>query len=362
MVIFLTRKFPPSTGGMETFSYELTTRFSGEKQVIHYGQAQWHVVWAAPLLLLRGVVAARRAKRMGTPVVLHLGDLVLAPIAPFLRMLTGIPIVVTVHGLELTFSGFGGLYPRLITWGMRAISHYVAVSQPTADLLTERGVGANHITVIPHGVDLPEPQGRAEARATLCLLAGVETTTCEDRLILLSVGRLVERKGVAWCIEHLLPRILDLNPLYIITSTGPERERIAELIVQHDLQQYVHTVGRVSDDTLHAAYTGCDIFLMPNIHIPGDTEGFGFVAIEAAIHGAPVLTSGIEGIAAAIHDGKNGVYAEAENPEAFEAQIRAWAANPSARKTAGTKGKTYTAKHFQWDDIIQQYTDLFSSI
>ena len=84
---------------------------------------------------------------------------------------------------------------------------------------------------------------------------------------------------------------------------------------------------------------------MPNISVPGDVEGFGIVAIEAAACGTPVVASDIQGIRDAVIDGETGFLLEERNVAAFVGAIRKGAAFDremiKKRLSTGTVGKRY---------------------
>lgn len=353
--VFFTRKFPPQKGGMETFSWELTRNFPGNKKVIHHGKRQADIVWLAPLFVIQALWYARSTR------LFHLSDLVLAPIAPLIRSLTDTPIVVTVHALELTFDAFGGLYQRLMNWALRsgAIDHYVCVSEYTAQLLRDRGVDPKQIRVITHGVTLPENlPSKKDARTQLHNEFGIDV----NRPLLLTIGRLVKRKGVAWFVETVLPRLAEYNPLYIIGSDGPEREQIRAAAQRTGMENNIHFTGFVNTAQLNALYAGCDIWVSPNIPVENDAEGFGFVAIEAAVRGMPVIAADIEGIPSAIHDGKNGLLLEPQNADAFTEKLLYWLEHTEQRTAFAGHAQQYTREHFQWKTVAQEYASLFDYV
>jgi glycosyltransferase involved in cell wall biosynthesis len=69
-------------------------------------------------------------------------------------------------------------------------------------------------------------------------------------------------------------------------------------------------------------YNASDIFIMPNMTVPGDMEGFGIVALEAGSCGLPVIASNIEGIQDAVIDGKTGYLVREGDVEGFLRGIR----------------------------------------
>lgn len=356
-ILFLTRKYPPQKGGMETFSYRLTTLYPGEKTIIHYGQKQRDIVWVVPLLCIRALFTLRKTS------VVHLGDMVLAPIALVLKRFTKKPIVATAHALELTYKN--PLLRSLINASLSSIDAFVAVSPYTADLLKQRGVPSEKISVITHGVDEVTPKQQTLARNILSKALNIDPATCQKATILLTVGRLVKRKGVAWFIESVLPRLQapqDSRLLYLIVSDGPDRKHIEQLIQQHNLSNQAKLLGKVSDDMLAILYSAGDIFVMPNIRVEGDAEGFGFVAIEAAAYGLPVIASNMDGIPAAIHNQQNGILVEPGNADAYEQALRQWCAHPEERRAFGQQARTYTLQAFRWETKVQEYQQLFERL
>lgn len=353
-ILFLTRKFPPHRGGMETFSAQLTQQYTGAKTVVAYSTQPKDIWWVALALFLRGLLLSRRVS------LFHLGDLVLAPVGVMLKKLTGKPVVVTVHGLELTHPN-----PRLrqlINWALPSIDQFVAVSQYTASLLKARGVAKNKITIIPHGVIPTQALDDAKARQQIAAALSLSTKRIEGKLIITSVGRLIKRKGVAWFIANVLPALKALNPLYLVASDGPNRADIERVIRVHHMEPFVHLLGEVDETTRQALYYGSDLFVFPNIFVPGDAEGFGFVAIEAAAAGLPVIASRIDGIPDAIHHEQNGLLVTAGEPAGFIEAITYWAHHPIQRHRFGETARVYTLEHFRWADVAKQYEELFATI
>lgn len=360
-ILFITRKYPPVTGGMETFSWELTQRFpGGQKRILAYPQRkQWHIIWVLPLLFVRALFSLRDITHI------HLGDLVLAPLAILLRLLGKRPIIATVHGLELTYHN--RILRALINASLHSITHFVAVSTYTRDLLVARGIHPEHITIITHGVDIPATIDNTQARQRIYELVAQHTTTQSihthsDTLFMLTTGRHVRRKGFVWFIETVLPQLRQLNYIYLITSSGPDTNAIQAAIERQHLQDRVVLLGTVSTTDLSALYSGCDLFIMPNIPVANDAEGFGFVAIEAAAHGAAVIASDIEGIPSAIEHGRNGILLEPMNATVYARTINELAASPQQRQALGTSAREYIAQHRTWKHAVEQYLQLFQNI
>lgn len=85
---------------------------------------------------------------------------------------------------------------------------------------------------------------------------------------------------------------------------GIYKEKIKGIIDKYNLEKYVFMLGKVDDKILKLLYNTSDIFVIPNIPVVGDMEGFGIVALEVASCGVPVVASKLEGIKEAVQDGK----------------------------------------------------------
>jgi phosphatidylinositol alpha-1,6-mannosyltransferase len=98
---------------------------------------------------------------------------------------------------------------------------------------------------------------------------------------------------------------------------GPEFERIKNIIQKLNLEKRVHLLGHISDEKKNCLYQISNIFIMPNISVANDQEGFGIVAIEAGSYGIPVIASDIEGIRDAIIEGSTGHLIKEKDVQAF---------------------------------------------
>ena len=82
---------------------------------------------------------------------------------------------------------------------------------------------------------------------------------------------------------------------------------IENAISAHDLAGKVQLLGHVSNDEIFTLYAAAGVFVFPLVETPGDVEGFGMVAIEAASHGTPTVAFDCGGVGDAVIDGKNGI-------------------------------------------------------
>lgn len=124
----------------------------------------------------------------------------------------------------------------------------------------------------------------------------MERHALADQLVFVTLGRLVERKGVDMVLRAL-GELRDEMPawLYLIVSDGPYRQRLEEITRELDLTSNVTFTGYFDQEELVSCYNLCDVFAMPNRAVGHEAEnslsveGFGMVFLEAAACGKPVI-------------------------------------------------------------------------
>lgn len=315
-LLFVTRKFPPSVGGMETLAAGVWRVVSQEwpnaKLIANEGSNR-RLPWWVPLALARtvGLVVAGRAGFVLT------GDALLyALLSPVLHLLR-VPHATMVMGLDVTYEN--RLYRSVVHTALRRAPSVIAISGATAQAAREFGVPAARTHVVRLGVPAPvvTVEDRAARRTDLGAAVGVPA----DAVVLATLGRLVRRKGARWFVEEVLPA-LDETVHYVVAGSGPESEAVASAARAAGLSSRVHLLGAVDDELREAVLQGADIFVQPNIRVPGDMEGFGLVTIEAALRGTPVVAAALEGILDAVVDGSTGALVAAEDANAWTQRLR----------------------------------------
>jgi phosphatidyl-myo-inositol dimannoside synthase len=147
-----------------------------------------------------------------------------------------------------------------------------------------------------------------------------------------------------------------------VIGEGPQRPAIRAAIDKHGLQRHVRLLGRAADDLYAAAYNGADVFVMPNIMVPGDMEGFGLVLLEAALCALPVVAADMEGIRDAVADGRNGRLVPSSDAIGFQKSIRHFLDDPAAAKKFGRQSRDYTLQHYRWDTVAGHYLDIYKKL
>lgn len=355
--LFVTRCFPPATGGMERFAKDLSSAVSEKSDVtiLSWGGSKAALLVVLPYFFIRSLWSLIKQQVD----VLHAQDgvvsIVLAPLARIFNK----PMVVVIHGLDVTYQNT--LYQSLIRRSLHHAKTVICISNAAKEAVLKRGVNARKVQVIPLGItDDLFMNDKTRARAEVEKFARVS----KDAKLLLASGRLVERKGVDWFIAEVLPLIIKKQPetVLLVSGEGPWRTKIETVVEEQGLANSVRLLGRTTDEQLKYLYNACDCFVMPNVIIAGDMEGFGRVLLEAALCAVPVVASGIEGIVDAIRDGKNGQLVGPRQAKEHTKAILEIIGNPTRARKIGAQARSYTLRHYSWPVIAESYVDVYRNV
>lgn len=341
---------------MELFAYDLSNALADQ---IDLKLLKWSgkgrakaVLIAVPYLFAK---ATRELMKGGIDVI-HVNDGLMAPAGYLLSRIFHKPFTVVVHGLDITYTN--RFFKTVVPWAVSRADQVFCISQAAADEAVKRGVPQEKLAVIPLAVrdDLHGESNRAALIKYLEVPAGTP--------ILLTVGRLQKRKGVAWFIGEALPGLVKKYPdlLYLVIGEGPERANIEAVIAETGLEKNVRLAGRLEGEAYAAAYNGADVFVMPNIPVTGDVEGFGLVLLEASLCTRPVVAADLEGIKDAVADGKNGILVPPKNVQAFQEAVGRFLKDKQYATRFGRQSRAHSLNNYQWPAIASRYVEYYRQI
>lgn len=352
MILFITRKHPPAVGGMEQLSYQLTQGVAARTtaRIIAWGGSQKLL----PLFLIYATAASLWTILFQPVRVVHIGDIVLAPLGRLLQLLTRRRIVVTAHGLDIIYPH--PLYRRVVLPAARRLDHVVCISEHARNLCLASGFDPARLSVIPVGIE-PQTPPTLSGEEQAAWLAEWDLTP-RPRRLLLTVGRLVRRKGVAFFIREVMPRLPD-DFIYLVVGEGVEAANTRAAVAEAGLERRVRLLGKLPPDALRAAYALADVFVMPNIPVPNDAEGFGIVALEARAAGLPVIASALEGISDACAGEPDARLVPASDAEAFARALMAVRDDELSPARRAARSERVAAQ-FGWPAIVDRYLVVFN--
>ncbi len=308
-----------------------------------------------PGYIAASALAARRLAARGDFDVVHAHWPLPHVIPGWTAASKGLPLVLTFHGVELTFARSAPV-PFLVPLLRRAVRSADAVtanSTYTAGLIRE--LHDRPVEIVPFGstIDVPDDSAIADSSPS---------SGPASPLRLLFVGRLVERKGVRYLLDALALDP-DADVRLDIVGEGPLRAALESRCSAAGLADRVTFHGFVDAHELHRRYAEAHAFVLPAaVDAKGDIEGLGVVLIEAASFGLPLIASDAGGITDIVVDGDTGVLVPPGDATALAGAIRELAGDPDRARRLGRRAREHASRRFSWDRIIatleRMYHDL----
>lgn len=383
-ILFVSHKYPPATGGMEKQSYELIQGVAKHTKVhlLVYKKGEQNLITF--FLGLNRKILQMLKVNPGIQVI-HFNDGLIASLALFHKGYEHIKRVVTLHGLDVVFPL--RYFQQKIIPQFNRYDLLITVSHATAKEAVYRGISEDKIRIIANGVD---HQIADQCEMKLEHLQIKYPILQSKPNYLITLGRPVKRKGFSWLLNQVvrdLPKdfqllmvgpfnaepkwtekLLRLLPrklyhLFTLFLGYPSDEaQIRQLLKDPEIASKVVHLGKVPFHDLQALLANSTAFLMPNIHVPGDMEGFGLVCLEASLAGTLALASATEGITDAIHDRKNGILLPSADKEAWRTMILQLLEDPTAFNDLKRSYQTYSKAHYSWKLMACNYWDVFQEL
>lgn len=366
-ILFVSRAFPPTIGGIEKQNAEVA-EFLGkisDVTLIANTRGKSFLPFFIPWAVLQILVKARGHD------VLLLGDGVIAPLGAMAKLLfPRLTVVSIVHGLDLTFAKQAGVFATLYKYinlpSLKKLDGLVCVSQETKRTALSVGMEESKLTVIPNGVDPTFFEGTYERQALEQFL----NQNLQNKRVIVRIGRFVRHKGVLWFIRNVMPKLPENSILVaaggVAKGAHPGDSNIFPLceqaIKELGLESRVLLYPNLDWDKVKLLLHTADVAVSPNVPVPGSMEGFGISVIEAGIAKLPIVVSKLEGLQEAVADGENGIFVEPENVDQFVEKINWLLADDARRKEFGETARAYTLEHYSWDKLSEQYLQTLDSL
>jgi len=366
-ILFISHKYPPAVGGMEKQSFELINNAALYLKVhtIVYDNEESILTF---FFRLNQRILSKIKDNPGIR-LLHFNDGLIAALASFHKGYDHLKKVVTLHGLDIVFPF--PYFQRKVIPRFNTFDQVIAVSQATAEAAQSRGIDSSRISVIPNGVDPVASISMQE----------------DDKFppYFITLGRPVKRKGFSWLMQQVIPalqgnfkllmvgpfdqrptlkeRLLNLLPakLYHLSTLffghPTDQQEMRRLLKVYP--EKIQHLGKVPFAQLKHLLANAQAFLMPNIHVPGDMEGFGLVCLEASSAGTIVVASELEGITSAITHNHNGLLLTSQDIDTWIGQLQSILDNPDYYQNLGQQFKNNTSADFSWDIMARSYCHTF---
>jgi len=312
-ILFITRSFPPTIGGMENFSFGLYTHLNKIEKVKLISNKRSYM-GLLPFSIITFVYTLLFSYKYD---LVYCNDILTCQFAFPAKIFHRKPMISTLFGLDLNFVLKGNvafitkmlkrIYRLVIYFPKYYVDEFIPISQGTAQLAKNLGISTSRI--INPGIEKTKLHITKSMKKEAAKKIRNRYKFDERKKILLFLGRIIKRKGLHWFLEKVFPKLRNKYQ-FIVAGSGKEIDDVKRIISKYNLHKNVNLLGRVSNELKRTLFVGSDIFILPNIKVNDHWEGFGMVAIEASKYGTPVVAAALEGITSSVIPYRNGLLFE----------------------------------------------------
>lgn len=375
-ILCITNDFGPRAGGIETFVIGLIERLPKGSVIVYTSKQEgsqpfdqrWldsfgvEVIRDRSRILLPSFRVGRNvrtlARERGISTVFFGAAAPLALLSHGLRRSGVQRIVALTHGHEVWWSK---VWP--FSWAMRRIGNGVDnltylgefTRSEISRALSKSAVSA--MKKIAPGIDTdhfsPRPDS-LQLRNELKLV---------DKKVMISVGRLVHRKGQDTLIEAL-PQILQSVPdaHLIFVGEGPYKEYLVKRANDLEVSHAITFIGRIQYADLPRYICVGDVFAMPSrSRLAGlEVEGLGIVYLEASACGLAVIGGNSGGAPDAVIEGETGLAVDGTSSKAVAEAAITLLSDPERARQMGARGRQWIIDEWRWEIWSKKFENLLT--
>jgi len=380
--LVVTNDFGPRSGGIETFIHGLlaqasknqqrnfvvlTSRQTPQDEVVKFDQQMWEenrikVIRDSAKVLL----PTQRLAKVATDLfiahdcenVIFGASAPLGLLAKSLRKAGAKHIVALTHGHEVWWARMPLFSAALRRIGAQA-DQMTYLGEFTRGAVANALLREDHSKLVhlPPGVDLSRFTPAAKS-VELQKKWGIE-----DAPVIVSIGRLVARKGSDQLIKAM-PEVLKQFPKskLLLVGTGNYQKRLERLVRNLKVEESVIFTGRVDHDLLPDYFRLGDIFAAPCRSRYGglEVEGLGIVYLEASACGVPVIAGKSGGAPDAVLDGKTGLLVNGRDHRDVGAALIKLLSDQPLRQKMGADGRVWMEQLWSWEGIGARFEEIIT--
>ncbi len=368
-VLLVTNDLGPRAGGIETFVLGLIEGLPKDSLIIYTSSQKGDKAFDAQLLEKFGAVVIRdRAKMLlPTPRITRKAVKILkqqqiknvwfgaaAPLALMagkLRSAGASNIVALTHGHEVWWAKIP-ILKSLLKKIIKDVDHLGYLGDFTKGEIAKISNQPQKFLQIAPGIDTQHFAPKI-ARGDL-----IEKYRLDGRRVIVSVGRLVHRKGQDELVKAM-PKILEKFPdaILLFVGEGPIKQMLFNSAKQLGVLPKVVFAGRVSHHDLPDYICLGEVFAMPvRSRFSGlEVEGLGIVYLEASACGLPVIVGNSGGAVDAVLDKKTGLLVDGTKSDQIADAICELLANPERAKQMGAAGRDWVINNWQLSSWSEKF-------
>lgn len=353
--LLFTLEYPPFKGGVANYYEQLVKAwplaasdlgFSEKLELLHLEPHRSPLQYLQHFFYLARAVKKYQVKHILVGQILPLGSS-----THFFCRFKRINYSVFLHGMDLSLALQNRRKARLAKLILTDAKLIICANSYTANLTRQAWPQlAAKIIIVNPGVDnflnKQENLQLVQHRA----LELQKEYALEGRELILSLGRLVARKGFDRAILAYQQANLGPNWAYVVLGSGPDEARLKQLAAG---RRDIIFINQVTDLDKWAWFLLSAFFVMPARDIDGDFEGFGIVYLEANLASRSVLAGRSGGVEDAVINEKNGLLVNPEDEAEIRAGLIRLAGDAVLRQTLGSSGKERALLEFNWQHQAQ---------
>ena len=373
--LFITNDFGPRAGGIETFVHGLIERLPRGSVIVYTSaqlesdkfDAKWlsefgvEVVRDRSKILLptprvikacQKLVKSRKLTRVAFGAAAPLGIM-----ARSMRSAGAEKIVALTHGHEVWWAKVPpfSFAIKFMSKNIDAITYLGDYTRGEISKAISKNDVSKLVQIAP-GIDVDHfvPTDSSELRAQLGLA---------DKAVIISVGRLVHRKGQDKLISALPAiRAAVPNVHLVLVGVGPHQKFLENLVAKLNVADCVTFIGRINYSELPKYICVGDIFAMPSRSrfFGLEVEGLGIVYLEASACGLPVVGGKSGGAPDAVLVGETGVVVDGTNASEIAEACIELLNNPELCALMGATGRAWIIENWRWEIWATKYAELLA--
>jgi glycosyltransferase involved in cell wall biosynthesis len=272
-----------------------------------------------------------------------------ASVARYAALLTGLPWSASAHAKDIWTTPDWDLGEKLasLDWAVTCTqAGFARLQQLTAD--------PARLTLLYHGLD------GARFPPMTAVRPPRRGDRPDDPVILLSVGRLVEKKGYGDLLAALALLPAELSWHFVHIGSGPEKDRLMMAAGHLGIAERIEWLGAQAHDAVLTRYRAADLFVLPSIIAgDGDRDGLPNVLLEAQSQGLPCISTGVSAIPELILPEMTGLLVPPGDPPALALALARLISTPDERRRLGSAGEQRVRELFSFDGGIDRLARRF---
>ena len=257
-----------------------------------------------------------------------------ALIAFLVHFITGIPFTFTAHARDLF-----QVPEKVLTDRIRRAKAVITCCGSNLEYLNQIAPSQkSKFSLVYHGVNLKDFQPVSDPGAS----------SVPKVPLILSVGRLVEKKGFQDLLEALfIVKTRGEDFRCAIYGAGPLAKQLEKWIEEHGMMGEVSLKGDRTQQELISEYQNATFFILTPVQTDdGDRDGIPNVLVEAMAVGLPVITTAVSGIPELVEHNLNGLLYQSHDVEGIASGIIELLRNEEKRKQLGEAASKKVREQF----------------